>query len=51
MAKGLRKPIAKSTHTRAGTLGPSRPRSNCLLLPIKGESTAGEGASGEGASN
>ena len=49
IAKGL--PIARSTHTRADTLCPSRAPQQLPPIAEEGESTAGEGASVEGASS
>ena len=50
MAKGLRKPIATSTPTRADTLCPSRAPAVTVSYLRREEYTAGEGGSGEGAS-
>ena len=51
MTKGLRKPIARSTHTRADILCPSRAPEATAPIAEEGKSTAEEGASGEGASS
>ena len=51
MAKGLRKPIARSIHTGEDTLCPSRAPTATAPVVEEGDSTAGEGASGEGTSN
>ena len=51
MAKGPRKPIARSTHTRAGTLCPFRAPAATAPYCRRGRVYKGEGASGEGASN
>ena len=51
MVKELRKPIARSTHTRASTLYRSRAPQQLPPIAEEGTSTAGEGASGKDASN
>ena len=51
MARGLRKSIARSTHTGADTLRLSRAPAAAAPIVKEGECTSGEGASGEGASN
>ena len=51
MAKELRKPIARSTHTREDTFAPPAPPQQLPPFAEERESTAGEGASGEDTSN